>query len=95
MWIDGELVVSDWLLNNMQSGAKGDIFLEAGKAYDIKVEYMHWHDNDGYRFSWKNAVVNLSWAVAGMAYEIVPTDCLHPESATVRNAVVDVYSSST
>ncbi|HEX8085785.1 MAG TPA: PA14 domain-containing protein [Solirubrobacteraceae bacterium] len=66
LWIDGESVIDDWSLH-AASERSGKIALEAGKAYDLRLEYF-----DGL----KNGSVRLSWRSESQPKQVVPTSAL-------------------
>ena len=66
LWIGGELVVDDWHVHSAAERS-GEIELEAGKAYDLELEYF-----DGLR----HAAVKLMWRSASRQKEVVPTSAL-------------------
>ncbi|MDQ2086385.1 PA14 domain-containing protein [Herbivorax sp. ANBcel31] len=69
LWIDGELVIDEW--NDMWNVTnKGEIHLEAGKKYDIKLEY---YKNMG------NGIMRLEWSSPSMSRDIVPSSRLYSE----------------
>lgn len=77
LWVDGKLVIDDW---SMHAAAErsGQIALEAGKAYDLKLEYY-----DGV----KKAVAQLSWRSASQPKQIVPASALATERAGAAPAI--------
>ncbi len=77
LWIDGELVIDDWSLH-AAAERSGQIALDAGKAYDLKLEYY-----DGV----KNAVAKLSWRSASQPKQIVPSSALATERAGAAPAI--------
>jgi len=68
LWIDNKLIIDKWD-NLVSRDETGKIFLEAGKLYDIKLEYFN---NTG------NGFVKLEWSSASTVRAIVPTECLYP-----------------
>ncbi|HEY4369716.1 MAG TPA: glycoside hydrolase family 3 C-terminal domain-containing protein [Steroidobacteraceae bacterium] len=56
LFVDGRLVAEDWLPNQRVQSKSGSVELQAGKAYDIKIEYF---DAD------RDAEVRLSWLRPG------------------------------
>ncbi|MES1244377.1 MAG: PQQ-dependent sugar dehydrogenase [Acidobacteriota bacterium] len=60
LWLDGNLVVA---------GSRGRIFLEAGRKYDLRVEY---YENKG------AANVALLWQAPGLKRQVVPEEQLTP-----------------
>lgn len=76
MWINGKQVINGW---SDQSSVthKGTIALEAGKRYDIKVEY---YENYG------DAVVKLAWSTASMPQQIVPASAFNASTSGLKAA---------
>lgn len=68
LWVDGDLVIDNWISPNLTERT-GTIRLQAGKKYDIKLEYFE----DG-----GLALVKLSWSASGLTKEIIPTAQLYP-----------------
>jgi len=72
VWINGQKIVDAW----MDQGAteyKGELTLEAGKNYDLVMEY---YENTGF------ASAKLSWSVAGAEKKCVPASALTPKLIT-------------
>ena len=66
LWVDGQLLIDDWVMHSAAERS-GEIELEAGKAYDIKLEYY-----DGYN----KAVSKLHWRSHSQSREIIPASAL-------------------
>jgi hypothetical protein len=66
LWIDGKLIINNWR-NQSATEVTGTIFLQAGRTYDIRMEY--------YDIA-ANAVAKLSWSSASQIKEIVPASVL-------------------
>ena len=77
LWIGDDLVIDDWAMHSAAERS-GQIELEAGKAYDIKLEYF-----DGLRL----AKVRLEWKSASQHREVVPAAVLAPERPTDPPAI--------
>jgi hypothetical protein len=72
VWINGQKIVDAW----MDQGAteyKSELTLEAGKNYDLVMEY---YENSGF------ASAKLSWSVAGAEKKCVPATALTPKLIT-------------
>ncbi|OPZ94491.1 MAG: Anti-sigma-I factor RsgI [Firmicutes bacterium ADurb.Bin419] len=71
LWIDNKLIIdkwsSEWSVTDMAS-----LTLEAGKAYDIKIEYFN---NTGYGF------IKLEWSSKSTEKTVIPEKCLYPAEA--------------
>ncbi|HIK14648.1 MAG TPA: hypothetical protein IGS53_05055 [Leptolyngbyaceae cyanobacterium M33_DOE_097] len=78
LWVDGELVI-DRRRNNRARSQRGTIQLEAGKKYDIKLEYF---ENRG------KAVAQLEWSSRSQTRQIVPTSQLFNSYQSVTPAPV-------
>ncbi len=62
LWVDGELLIDSWVPGGGQNHS-GSIELEAGKFYEIRLEYFE---------NTYSAMVRLSWESDGLAREIIP-----------------------
>ncbi len=67
VWIDGQLVVDDWLSHTARYSA-GSIDLVANQLYDIRVDY---------REGTGAARMELNWFSASQAFQIIPSDRLY------------------
>ncbi|MEO7715792.1 MAG: PA14 domain-containing protein [Capsulimonas sp.] len=68
LWVNGRLLIDKWI-DNRDTDYTGQIALEAGKKYDIRLEYFA---NVGM------ADAKLSWQSASQALESVPQSQLYP-----------------
>jgi len=66
LWVNGVLLVDNWT-DHAPTENSNTLFLNAGQAYDLKVEY---YENAG------GAVAKLLWSAPGLAKEVVPTSQL-------------------
>ena len=66
LWINGEQIINNWT-DHSETEDTGKIKLEAGKKYDLKLEYFY---NGG------QGVTKLLWSSARQPKEIVPTNAL-------------------
>ncbi len=85
LWIDDKLVIDHWK-DQPALPHSGKISLEAGKKYDIRLEY---YDNLG------AASQKLAWASTSQSLETVPTSQLYPQyasNASIPSAVEQTYS---
>jgi GH43 family beta-xylosidase len=75
LWIGGELVIDDWTAHTVHT-ATGSKLLEAGKWYDIRIEYF---DKTG------QATINFKWSSASQTgegqFEVVPESNLRAAKA--------------
>ena len=62
LWVNGVLLIDNWT-DHPPTENSNTLFLNAGQAYDLKVEY---YENIG------GAVAKLLWAAPGLAKEVVP-----------------------
>jgi RHS repeat-associated protein len=67
LWVDGKPLVDNWATSNAVVERSGQVTLEAGKAYDLRLEYF---DDTG------NASVHLDWQSPQQARQVVPIDRL-------------------
>jgi beta-glucanase (GH16 family) len=68
LWVNGRQLVDDW--NDHPATEKaGSISLEAGRLYDIRMDYFQHYGT---------AVAKLEWESDSQAREVVPTDRLYP-----------------
>jgi hypothetical protein len=77
LWVDGDLVIDDWSLH-AAAERSGQIALEAGQAYDLKLEYY-----DAVR----HASVKLSWRSASQPKQVIPSSALATERAGAAPAI--------
>ncbi len=96
VWINDSLVVNQWeknesnadgnvMGNNLAITKQGDIFLEAGKKYAIKIDYFE---------TQQNAQARLFWSTEGLEKQIVPQKNLFTEiGITEGNGLNAVYRS--
>ncbi len=70
LWVDGQPLIDKWIPQSATEHS-GNITLEAGKKYDIKLEY---YENGG------AAVIKLAWAYPGQAKQIIPMERLYPRN---------------
>ena len=68
LWVDGRLLVDNWV-NQGPTQRSGTLSLEAGKRYDVRMDY---YDYDS------TAQVNLSWSTATMSRTTIPAANLFP-----------------
>ena len=63
VWIDGKSVIDDWKGRPVVAENRGEVVLEAGKSYDLRVEYFNGGDI---------GVLRVYWSSASQKEEIVP-----------------------
>lgn len=68
LWVDGRLLVNQWVIKSRQTNMHGEIALVAGQKYDLKLEYF---ESSG------KAFVSLYWQSESQPHEIIPTSQLY------------------
>jgi predicted phage baseplate assembly protein len=68
LWVNNLLLINSWISPN-PAEQSADINLRAGLKYDIKVEFLH---------TTGEASIQLSWAGAGIAKQLIPSANLYP-----------------
>ncbi|HVE40447.1 MAG TPA: PA14 domain-containing protein [Planctomycetota bacterium] len=63
VWIGTTPVIDDWKGRLRIAESRGELELEAGKTYDLRVEYFNGGDR---------GVLQLYWSAAGMPEELIP-----------------------
>ncbi len=69
LWVNNQLLIDDWLDHNMSREQSGIIKLEAGKHYDIQLEYR---ESNGV------AISRLLWESSSQSKEVIPQSQLYP-----------------
>lgn len=84
LWVDGRLIVDDWTVRGTRERT-GTIALDAGRRYDLRLEY----------FQVVSATrVSLSWSSSSQKKEVVPARQLYPASS--ENHLIDeVFAAGT
>ncbi len=72
LWVNGQKLVDQWV-DQGATEHKGELKLEAGKSYDLVMEY---YENTGF------ASAKLSWTVDGAEKKIIPSSALTPKVLT-------------
>jgi hypothetical protein len=72
LWINGQKLVDQWV-DQGATEHKGELKLEAGKSYDLVMEY---YENGGF------ASAKLAWSVDGAEKKIIPASALTPKVIT-------------
>jgi hypothetical protein len=70
VWLDGKLLIDDWNGRYVIVDRRDQVDLEAGRAYDLKIEYFNGGDR---------GVMQLYWSCAGRPEEILPESVLSHE----------------
>ncbi len=73
LWIDGRQVINDWKSQQERKNTCA-ISLEAGKRYNIEIQYHHARAN--------TARVSLIWSSEHQKKGVVPKDALYPTGST-------------
>jgi PA14 domain len=76
LWVNGQQLVNNWT-NQAPTEQQGSITLEAGKKYNIKLEY---YDNTN------GAVSQLMWSSPSQAKQVISQDYLFSSSAQNLNS---------
>jgi GH43 family beta-xylosidase len=71
LWVDGRLLIDNWV-NQSAVETSAAIPLQAGKRYDIRLDY---YDNTG------GAQARLSWASPSLAKQVIPSAQLFPSGS--------------
>jgi hypothetical protein len=66
LWVNGQQIINQWK-NQAATEHRGSITLEAGKKYDIRLEYYE---------DWGQAVSRLNWASKSQVKEVIPQSYL-------------------
>jgi hypothetical protein len=72
LWVDGQLVIDRWQLHPEQDHPSGRISLQAGRKYDLKLEY---YENTS------KAVARLGWYSRNTPGSVIPKSQLFPPPA--------------
>lgn len=79
LWVDGVLLVDNWT-NHAATVNTGVMTLEAGRRYDVRLNY---YDNTG------TAVMRLQWSSASQPLEAIPAARLYASPAGLRGEYTD------
>jgi hypothetical protein len=92
LWVDNQFLIDNWT-DHGPTEDSGGLNLEAGRRYDLRMEY---YENGG------GAVATLSWAAADLPKEIIPATQLYanrqatiltqPQSLVARLAATVTFS---
>ncbi|MFM8470065.1 MAG: PA14 domain-containing protein [Limisphaerales bacterium] len=75
LWVNGQKLVDQWV-DQGATEHKGELMLEAGKSYDLVMEY---YENSGF------ASAKLSWSVAGAEKKLIPSSSFIPKVITDKS----------
>ncbi|MBO8173606.1 MAG: hypothetical protein H0Z33_17195 [Bacillaceae bacterium] len=75
LWINNQLIIDEWTDHHM-SRRSGEIYLEAGQRYDIKLEYREYNGV---------AMARLFWESESQPKAIVPQSQLYPVGIPKNN----------
>jgi hypothetical protein len=70
VWVGGKMIVDSWKSHLLQADF-GSIALQAGKLYNIRIEY--------YQYSGASALT-LAWSSASQLKEVIPQSQLYPDA---------------
>jgi YD repeat-containing protein len=84
LWIDGQTIIDKWV-DQGPTEWTGQVYLEAGRAYSIRMEFYE---------HWGGATAKLSWSSASQAKEIVPQSQLYGCWKDVERYVRDFYQAA-
>jgi uncharacterized repeat protein (TIGR01451 family) len=68
LWVDGQQIINNWTAHTLSTNS-GSLALEAGRLYQLRLEYF---ENTG------NAAVTLAWASTNQALQAIPRSQLYP-----------------
>lgn len=83
LWIGKQLIINSWTTGSRE--LSGQITLQKGKNYEVKMEYFE---------STGNATAQLRWSSPSTAKQVVPSTALFPEipsSTTSIETTADTY----
>jgi acetyl esterase/lipase len=86
VWIDGNLVISDWAAHPPATNTSAAVALMAGQPYDITVEYFE---------NTSSAVAQLYWSSPQQPKQIVPATQFRTESAGQQRGLRGQYFTDT
>ncbi|NIK76832.1 GH43 family beta-xylosidase [Paenibacillus castaneae] len=82
LWVNGELIIDFWQQKWEIPQTSTPIALEAGKHYDIKIEYLQ---------GWGGTWLRMEWGSASQNREIVPESALYlPPDRTITTKKTDL-----
>ncbi|MDQ2799910.1 MAG: PA14 domain-containing protein, partial [Armatimonadota bacterium] len=74
LWVNGRQIIDDWAGHGTTEDT-GTIALQAGKRYDIRLEYCQ---------SAGGATMHLSWVSPHQPKQIIPASCLYPTAQAAK-----------
>jgi hypothetical protein len=75
LWVDNQLLIDNWTDHAAAEDSSNNITLQAGRKYDIRLEY---YENAGL------ATIKLSWTPPGQSKQVIPQEHLYPYFAIGR-----------
>ncbi len=81
LWVDGKLLIDDWTVHSARVES-GTIDLQAGRRYDIRLEYFD---------ASNSAQLRLQWSSASQTLETIPAAQLYTSSAGLAGAYADTF----
>ncbi len=83
LWVNGQLVIDKWLAQGTTEWA-GQITLQAGVLYDIRMEYYQGNGGDE---------AHLSWYSADQVKQVIPQSRLYPLATGTAGAIPPAITS--
>lgn len=92
LWINGKLILDSWQEHYPGSFTSSPIALEAGKLYDIKLEYFNTDKGTGMGLFWSSKSLLLEYVPQSQLYAEAITETPNPPAnqAPVANAGADI-----
>jgi hypothetical protein len=84
LWVDGKLLIDDWTVHSARVES-GTIDLQAGRRYDIRLEYFD---------ASNSAQLRLQWSSASQALDAIPAAQLYTSSAGLAGEYDDTFGQS-
>jgi hypothetical protein len=85
LWVNGQLVIDNWVDQSATTRTSAAITLVAGTKYDVRMEYYE-HGGD--------AVAELLWAYPGQAQIAIPKSQLYPAAGTATGLTAEYFNDS-
>ncbi len=83
LWVNGVLVIDNWVDQSATTRTSAAVTLVAGTKYDIRMEYYE-HGGD--------AVAKLLWAYPGQTQVAIPKAFLYPASGTATGLTAQYFN---
>lgn len=82
LWVNGQPIIDNWT-DHMATDDRGRITLEAGKQYDIRLEYYE---------RWGQATSKLMWSSTSQPQEIIPQSQLYSTGPLINGLRADYFN---